>query len=146
MDYRSYVLDKSLGYKLFNASRLINNRLNRKFKENNFPVTHEQWQIMIRLWEQDGQTQSRLACSTQKDEPSISRLIDNMIKRNLVKRLPHSTDRRTNLIYLTPEGREMQKGLISQAQKSIAEASVGIDPDEMETCMRVLDKIIANLK
>ncbi|MBP1154522.1 MULTISPECIES: MarR family winged helix-turn-helix transcriptional regulator [unclassified Paenibacillus] len=146
MDYRSYVLERSLGYKLFNASRLINNRLNRKFKEKEFPVTHEQWQIMITLWEEDGQTQNRLACSTQKDQPSISRLIDNMIKRNLVTRLPHSKDRRTNLIYLTPEGREMQKGLIGQAQQTIAEASTGVDREEMKVCMRVLDKIIANLK
>ncbi|MGF9713660.1 MULTISPECIES: MarR family winged helix-turn-helix transcriptional regulator [Paenibacillus] len=56
--------------------------------------------VLSQREKEDGQTQNRLACSTQKDEPSISRLIDNMIKRNLVKRLPHGTDRRTNLIYL----------------------------------------------
>lgn len=146
MDYRDYRLEDSIGFKLANASRLVTNRLNQNFRDNEFPVTHEQWLLMMQLWIQDGQLQSALAAATHKDNPSVSRLIDNMIKRNLVKRVCHPEDRRANLIYLTEEGREMQKGLISQAQQTILDSTDGIDPQDVETCKRVLDLIIANLR
>lgn len=146
MDYHDYSLDKSLGYKLARASRLLTNRLNQTFREHGFPITVEQWAIMIQLWENDGLTQNDLALLTDKDQPSVSRLIDNMIKRNLVRRVPHPTDRRTNLIYLSPFGSEIQRELISLVLQALAEASKGIDPKEMEICFSVLDRVIENLK
>ncbi|RXT03623.1 MarR family winged helix-turn-helix transcriptional regulator [Ammoniphilus sp. CFH 90114] len=145
MDYRDYSLDKSLGHKLAKSSRLLTNRLNQRFRENNLSITVEQWVIMVHLWENDGLTQNDLSSLTGKDQPSVSRLIDNMIKRDLVKRLPHPTDRRTNLIYLTPYGKEIQKALIAQVMTALAEASHGIDPKEMEICFSVLDRVIVNL-
>ncbi|UZW65894.1 hypothetical protein OC195_18175 [Priestia flexa] len=54
MNKESYKLDDSLGYRLFHASRLMMNRLNHHFKNNNYPLTYEQWQIMSRLYEKDG--------------------------------------------------------------------------------------------
>ncbi|GEN32933.1 MarR family winged helix-turn-helix transcriptional regulator [Aneurinibacillus danicus] len=146
MNHEKYRLDDSLGYKLFHASRLISNRLNQNFKDHCFPVTYEQWQIMSRLYEKDGQTQNNLALLTEKDQPSVSRLIDNMIKRGLVKRIFHTTDRRVNLIYLTEESKKMQTQLEELAKKTIADASFEIDPEDMAICLRVLDKIRENLK
>jgi len=144
-DHNDY-LNQSLGYKLNYSARLIANRLNRKFKEHHFDITHEQWQLIVRLWEEDGQTQNTLASQTQKDEPSVSRLINNMVKRKLVRRTPHPTDRRTNLIYLTPQGKKMKDDLIALAKESTAEATSGIDPQELAICMRVLGQVIENLK
>ncbi|WP_166239628.1 MarR family winged helix-turn-helix transcriptional regulator [Paenibacillus turpanensis] len=146
MDYRNYRLDKSIGHKITQATRLMTNRLNQNFKASGLPVTNEQWSIMIRLWERDGLYQHELASSTQRDEASVSRLINNMMKRNLVVRRPHPTDKRANLIYLTEEGREMQKALIEQALLTIEQTTEGIDEKDLETFMRVADQIITNLK
>lgn len=146
MDYRDYRLDKSLGHKLAKSSRLLTNRLNQRFRENDFSITVEQWAIMVHLWENDGLTQNDLASLTGKDQPSVSRLIDNMIKRDLVKRVPHPTDRRINLIFLSSYGRVIQKGLIAQVMTALKEAAIGIDPREMEVCLSVLDRVIENLK
>ncbi|PWK16483.1 MarR family winged helix-turn-helix transcriptional regulator [Tumebacillus permanentifrigoris] len=146
MDYHEYQGENSLGAKLSNAARLMTNRLNQRFREHDYPVTVDQWLILMQLWAHDGQTQNALACATHKDQPSISRLVDNMIKRNLVHRVLHPDDRRANLIYLTAAGRDMQKGLISQAMQNIQEASRSIDPPEMEVFLRVLDQIVKNLE
>jgi len=145
MDLTEYQ-KKSLGRKLAISSRLFGNRMNRHFRDNGFNVTPEQWRIFVNLRKGEGKTQNMIACATEKDEPSVSRLIDNMIKRNLVKRVPHPTDRRTNLIYLTEEGAQMQEGLVNLALKTAAEATEGVDERDLETCMRVLDKIMENLK
>ncbi|OLO40687.1 MarR family transcriptional regulator [Alkalihalophilus pseudofirmus] len=146
MDYRKYILQESIGFKIANTGRLVINRLNKNFKDNNYPVTNEQWSIMIRLWEEDGLTQQQLALLTGKDQPSVSRLINNMVKRDLVKRVPHPVDGRTNLIFLTSEGKKMQIGLIEQAQKTIEQISEGIPKEELDVFLRVLDKVNNNLK
>lgn len=137
---------QSLGRKLAVASRLFGNRMNRHFREHGYNVTPEQWRIIVNLRKDEGKSQNSIACSTEKDEPSVSRLIDNMIKRNLVKRVPHPTDRRTNLIFLTEEGAQMQENLIALALKTAEEATAGVDEKDLETCKRVLEQIMDNLK
>lgn len=145
MGNKKYILAESIGYKITNTAKLITNRLNQNFKQNHLPVTHEQWAIMIRLWEQDGLTQNSLATLTKKDSPSISRLINNMEKRELVKRVPHPVDKRTNLIFLTASGKKLQMSMIEQAQNTVDQISEGIDEQEMEIFLKVLQKIDHNL-
>ncbi|WP_026580689.1 MarR family winged helix-turn-helix transcriptional regulator [Bacillus sp. J33] len=141
-----YLLDDSLGYKLFHASRLMSNRLNKNFRDNGFDVTYEQWQILSRLYEKDGQTQNQLAVKNERDQPSVSRLVDNMIKRGLVSRLANKADKRINLIYLTDKAREMKNDLNALALKTIDDASGTISREELEICLRVLDQVRENLK
>ncbi|WP_332631033.1 MarR family winged helix-turn-helix transcriptional regulator [Halalkalibacter flavus] len=145
MGKSKYILAESIGYKITNTARLITNRLNKNFKQNNLPVTHEQWAIMIRLWEEDGLTQNNLSEMTKKDSPSISRLINNMEKRDLVTRIPHPVDKRTNLIFLTATGKKMQMSMIEQAQNTVDQISNGIEKEEMEIFLKVLRKIDQNL-
>ncbi len=141
-----YLLDDSLGYKLFHASRLMSNRLNKNFRDNGFDVTYEQWQILSRLYEKDGQTQNQLAVKNERDQPSVSRLVDNMIKRGLVSRLADKADKRINLIYLTDKAREMKNDLNALALKTIDDASGTISREELKICLRVLDQVRENLK
>lgn len=145
MDYRKYKLQESVGYRITATARLVWNRLNYNFKVKNYPVTSEQWSIMIRLWEEDGLTQNKLSQLTGKDQPSISRLINNMEKNELVMRMPHPVDKRTNLIFLTPMGKKLQIGLIEQAQKTIEDISANISEEDMETFLNVLSQIDKNL-
>ena len=145
MDYRKYVLAESIGFRISELGRLVINRLNSNFKEQGYPVTHEQWSIMIRLWEEDGLTQNKLSTLTGRDQPSISRLINNLEKNELVMRMAHPVDKRTNLIFLTPKGKKLQIGLIEQAQKTIEQISDGIEKEDLDQFLRVLSKIKKNL-
>lgn len=143
---KEYFLDDSLGYKLFHASRLMNNRINQHFKDRNLPVTHEQWQILSRLYEADGLTQNKIAELNERDQPSVSRLVDNMIKRGLVKRVAHPTDARINLIYLTEEAKRMEEETTSLAMQTIKDATKDLPHHEVEMCLALLDRIRDNLK
>ncbi|WP_050179974.1 MarR family winged helix-turn-helix transcriptional regulator [Domibacillus robiginosus] len=140
-----YKLDDSIGYKLFQSSRLMTNRLNQLFRSNGCPITHEQWQLLSRLFERDGQTQQSLAVLNERDEPSVSRLIANMERSSLVERRPHPTDKRINLVFLTKESKRMKDEYTALALQTIEEASAGIDPAEWEQCLRTLDRIRRNL-
>ncbi|KIL50986.1 MarR family winged helix-turn-helix transcriptional regulator [Jeotgalibacillus campisalis] len=145
MKNNKYYLNDSLGYKLFHSSRLMNSQLNRNFKKLGHEITHEQWQVLSRLYERDGQTQNELAIQNERDQASISRLIDNMIKRNLVRRVSPERDRRINFIYLSDEAKKIQYDLEKQALETIRQASENLSEKDLEITLRSLDQIRRNL-
>ena len=53
---------------------------------------------------------------------TVTLALDQLEKRNVVKRNPHPTDRRTILAVLTPAGRE----LLDKATKALADADFGL--------------------
>ncbi len=80
------------------ASTAIARRLQKKFKSSGLNLTIEQWSILYHLWKNDGQSQQELCNATFRDKPSITRLIDNLEKLNLVKRMAADSDRRINKV------------------------------------------------
>jgi DNA-binding MarR family transcriptional regulator len=143
---KKYLLDDSIGYRLFHASRLMNSRLNQNFRFHEYQITYEQWQVLSRLYEVDGLTQNQLANTIERDQGSISRLIDNMIKKNLVKRIPDDTDKRIKRVFLTEESNGVQEELEGIAGKTISQATRNMSEKEIETCLNMLDQIRENLK
>lgn len=135
----------SFGYKVNKSARLITQRLAHNFQKSGLEVTVEQWRILLYLYRKDGQTQVSLAESTRKDVTTISRTIDTMEKHDLIFRTRHPGDRRTNLIYLTEKGGNMREKLMSIGQKTNREVTQGIAQEEIEACIRALNKVIENL-
>ena len=69
------------------ASTAIARRLQKKFKRMALNITIEQWSVLYHLWKQDGISQQELCNATFRDKPSITRLVDNLEKLKLVKRV-----------------------------------------------------------
>jgi DNA-binding MarR family transcriptional regulator len=78
------------------ASTAIARRLQKNFKEASIDITIEQWSVLYQLWKQEGQSQQQLCDTTFRDKPSITRLVDNLEKSKLVKRVASKNDRRSN--------------------------------------------------
>ena len=83
------------------ASTAIARRLQKKINTSGINLTIEQWSVLYHLWKQDGMSQQELCNSTFRDKPSNTRLVDNLEKLQLVKRVASESDRRINCIYLT---------------------------------------------
>ena len=127
-------------------SSAINKAVLRGFATSGIYITTEQWTIMACLWKEDKVTQQKLCELTSKDKPSITRLIDNLEKGNLVTRVSDSKDRRINLIHLTTKGEQLQTKT-TECIKNIAEkALTDIENSELDISKNVLKKIIANLQ
>src|SRR4029079_981978 len=90
------------------ASTAIARRLQKKFNSANLNLTIEQWSVLYHLWKQDGISQQELCNASYRDKPSITRLVDNLEKLQLVKRVSSESDRRMNLIYLTGRAQKLQ--------------------------------------
>jgi DNA-binding MarR family transcriptional regulator len=126
-------------------SNAINRTFLRTFTREGIDITTEQWSVLACLWKQDNVTQQTLCNLTGKDKPSMTRLIDNLEKSRLVVRIPDSSDKRTNLIQLTTEGKSIQQKA-TQLVQTIADTTLqGISIEELDTCRQVLKKIMKNL-
>ena len=126
-------------------STLINRDLYNRFRKANLGITAEQWTILAILWQKDKVTQQTLSDITLRDKPSITRLIDNLEKQNLVVRISDSSDRRVNLIYLTPKGIDLEKQASTIIDEVVNKILDEISNDEILVCRNVLKKILNNL-
>ena len=126
-------------------STLINRDLYNRFRKADLGITAEQWTILAILWQKDKVTQQTLSDITLRDKPSITRLIDNLEKQNLVVRISDSSDRRVNLIYLTPKGIDLEKQASIIINEVVNKILDEISNDEILVCRNVLKKILNNL-
>ena len=127
------------------ASTAIARRLQKKFNNAGLNLTIEQWSVLYHLWKQDGISQQELCNATFRDKPSITRLIDNLEKQRLVKRIASKKDRRINLVCLTEAAKNLQNLTVDLANQTMAEALVGVNKDEIETVKKVLYQVYDNL-
>lgn len=127
------------------ASTAIARRMQKNFKQNGVDITIEQWSVLYHLWKQDGQSQQQLCDCTFRDKPSITRLVDNLEKLKMVKRIASREDRRINLIYLTPEAHQLQERAMELASQTVNEALEGVSSSEIEVAKEVLQKVYENL-
>ncbi|MET3882515.1 DNA-binding MarR family transcriptional regulator [Chitinophagaceae bacterium OAS944] len=128
------------------ASTAIARRLQKKFNTANLNITIEQWSVLYHLWKQDGISQQELGNASFRDKPSITRLVDNLEKLQLVKRVPSESDRRMNMIYLTKQAQKLQEQTMELANQTLNEALEGVSPDRIDVCREVLQLVYDNLK
>lgn len=127
------------------ASTAIARRLQKKFNTSGVNLTIEQWSVLYHLWKQDGQSQQELCMASFRDKPSITRLVDNLEKLNLVKRVSDDKDRRINKVYLTKQAHKLQEDTMQVAEETLNEALEGVPAEQVEMCKQVLQKVYDNL-
>lgn len=91
-------------------------------------------------------SQQELCNATFRDKPSITRLVDNLEKSNLVKRVASDNDRRINRIYLTKQGQKLEEQTMAMAEETLNEALKGVPAEQIEVCKQVLQIVYDNLK
>ena len=128
------------------ASTAIARRLQKKFNAAGVNITIEQWSVLYHLWKQEGISQQELCNATFRDKPSITRLVDNLEKQNLVKRVASEHDRRINLIFLTKQAQKLQEETMALAEETLNDALIGVPADRIDVCKEVLQLVYDNLK
>ncbi len=128
------------------ASTAVARRLQKNFRAAGLEITIEQWSILYHLWKEDCLSQQELCNRTFRDKPSITRLIDNLEKLKLVKRVSSPEDKRINLVCLNDGAKELQDITLRIANETMDEALIGVTRDEIEMVKNVLQKVYDNLK
>ncbi|WGX76227.1 MarR family transcriptional regulator [Paraclostridium bifermentans] len=121
------------------------NNFVRKLKNNGINITFEQFTILTMLWDNENLCQYNLAQLTNRDQASTSRLINTLIKNELIIRQCCPSDKRINRIKLTEKGELLKESVESIARECFEEAVNGISKEEIEQGMKFLTKISENL-
>lgn len=140
-------IEKSLlGHMLNKTNRLLIKSLNRRFTKHNLDLTRDQFVVLNALWHNPTTNQQSIADRLDKDKYSITKLIDGLEKRNLVKRVPSLTDRRLKNIELMPKANTIKSEVEAVTEQTIDLALKDISDQDLETCFKVLSQILENVK
>jgi DNA-binding MarR family transcriptional regulator len=120
------------------ASRTLRKFFNQELIKRGYNITVEQFDVLIHLWNRDGQHQQQLAQTLCKDKTTMTRLIKSIEELNLVMRRENKNDKRQKLVCMTSSGKKMMRELTNLVQRVHMKAQKGISPADLATCKNVL--------
>jgi DNA-binding MarR family transcriptional regulator len=136
--------NKHVGALLDRTLRLIKQRYIQTFRDAQVDITPEQWVIIDRLAQQDGLSQTELANDSFKNAPTVSRIIDLLVKKGLLQRQQDDNDRRQRNIYLTPAGRKLHEELHPKVLELRELGWQQLSEDDFATLQRILNQVFVN--
>lgn len=112
-----------------------------------YDVTPVQTRVLMYLHHHGGQVPQRELTEFLRAKPStVNGILDRMEEKGLVRRSVLGEDARRRLITLTDKGRERQARFTESFLASEEAMLRGFSPEERETLLGLLDRIVENLK
>lgn len=131
-----YLLDKAIRtYRIYSQKKL---------RENGFKITVDQWLIIKVLMENPGISQQNIAEKAFKDNASVTRIIDLLVKSKYLDRKVNPKDRRTSILKVKAEGEDIINKVQDLVLQNRKMAQIGITIEELENLNSTLKKIIKN--
>lgn len=109
-----------------------------------YSLTVPMWRVLAVLWHRGELIVSDLITDTSIEQSTLSRLLVAMEKRGLLTRRRSTTDARTVLVKLTPEGRKLTKQLIPLAMRNQRIALRGFTTEEIDLLYSMLSRAYDN--
>ncbi len=126
-------------------SFLTRRELGQKFASAGHKISAEEWAVLLMLWQEDGRLPSAIAELTFRDRTTVTRLLDGMEKKEMIRRQADPRDRRKMRVFLTETGRALEAILKPIAQELIAQAQQNLSVEEVAQLTLLLRKMTQNL-
>lgn len=144
--HRSLVLDDALAFRIHRTNRLLRTHLRRFLEAHEPGLSPEQWFLLTRIAQRAPVRQIDLAEPVLGDPPNVSRLIDALVDRGDVQRLPDPADRRSWLVSLTTSGERRATSLLERAVAERRLVFDGFDEAELSAIVTALERIDDNVR
>lgn len=103
-------------------------------------LTTTEYLVLRALYNSDGLQQCEIADLISKDKAAVCRCISAMVRKGLVT--TESLSHKCLKVYLSPTGRELKPTVMSVADKRQNTFAAVASPEEIETFVSVLNKMI----
>lgn len=137
-------LDSIIFYNIDKAIRAYRNYAQRQLKANGFNITIDQWLIIKAILENPGITQNEIGDLVFKDNASVTRIIDLMVKSEFVTRTVHHEDRRKTQLDVTDSGKKIIKEVQTIVEGNRKIALDGVSEKDLQIMNSALLKISEN--
>ncbi len=134
-------IDNTMGFLVGRAARMLAITLTRKFHDYGYNLSVDHWVILSKLSREGGQKQQFLSKETGSDKTTITRMIDYLENQNWLYRQADEKDRRNKLIYLTDNGKNLEKELTIIANSTNQFIEDHFNDTELKTCKQVLNNL-----
>lgn len=129
----------SVGYLIADLSRLFGRVFDRRAAH--LDLTRVQWRALKRIHNAEGLTQAALADVLDMEPIAVGRVIDRLQKAGFVERRADPQDRRCWRLFLSPQSTQVMDAIESVATSVREDCVAGVDPQELETTLKVLAQI-----
>ena len=136
--------ENSMGYLMRRIMGVIAQEVEREMEP--FGLTDAQWKPLLRLYLRQANTVAELARCCEMDAGSMTRLLDRVEAKGLLRRVRSSEDRRVVNIELTPDGLAAAAQIpviLSRVQNN---ALRGFSETEWRSLQDFLQRIFTNVK
>jgi DNA-binding MarR family transcriptional regulator len=124
--------------------RQIRTAIQAELDEQRISLTSDQWLLLMQVKSGKKVTAKQISERTGKDAASISRMIDLLAKRKLIKRESNSNDRRSSTIELSKSGEAMLDKTKNLSSNIRRRSMKGISNAELQNWRKTSDKFFEN--
>jgi MarR family transcriptional regulator, transcriptional regulator for hemolysin len=134
-------------YGLFTSKTVKNIIRFLSFNMKDYDITPEQWTVLKRLAENDGINQKELAIKAEKDQPTVTRILDILERKELISKQKNEEDRRSFILFITDKGLAV-KDELTPFIEDLWEKKIlsGISEEDLNVYRKVLVKMNENVE
>ncbi|MBB4122052.1 MarR family winged helix-turn-helix transcriptional regulator [Martelella radicis] len=127
----------------YNLQRLagMSSRIASLALERDFGVTVQEWRTLAVLDFLDAAPLHLLAQRAGVQKSQMSRLINDLEERDMVAREQHPRDKRSVVLQLTPEAKDLVKRILKKSRERNEHMLRELSQDERQSLMRLIGKI-----
>ena len=134
--------DQSVGYLMRNILGSIREQANQRLAAHD--LTYVQWLPLYKLAMKEGNTVASLARDLEIDAGAMTRSMDRLEAKGLVRRERSTADRRVVLLTLTAEGRKVARKVPAVLSEVLNSHLHGFDHAEWQQLLGFLRRMLAN--
>jgi DNA-binding MarR family transcriptional regulator len=139
-------LDAFIPFRLSVTSNLVSETIASTYQAL-FGLTIPEWRLIAVIAEDEGVTQQQVGRRTRMDKVTVSRATIALVDRGLVERRPHASDRRSQSLHLTKNGRDLYAAVAPKALELERRIFADFDPRDVaafgEMLLRVQQATLA---
>ena len=108
-------------------------------------LTFTQCHSLLEIGEKESTTIAELADSLKLDKSTLSRTVESLVNRRLIRRRENSDDRRFKILRLTAKGETVRREIDARADERFGRALKAVPNESREPMLEYLEVLVRSL-
>lgn len=139
----NYTQEESLGALIHHVRLRLTQAIDQRISD--LDITAAQWIVLKQLALVEGTTASSMCKCIGCDTGSMTRMLDRLEEKGLIRRERSTTDRRVIQLFVTDSGRTMLPAIVPRVVDSLNSALTDFSADELDSLKSMLRRMLVNL-
>ncbi|WP_050616351.1 MarR family winged helix-turn-helix transcriptional regulator [Bacillus testis] len=138
------MLKDDIGFMATTTAKMLKAFISQELKS--YHITSEQWTVLKQLSFVGDLNQKELAIRTDKDQATLTKILDLLEQRNLLARKANPHDRRSYLVEITEQGKQVVDEVLPFIENLYQSILAGISEEQLHDFTCVLEQMKNNIE